>query len=140
MGSTTLTLSAPSYQSSTVTVTVDPSGFVIYTPGDFITTTTSANTAVTIIPAILSPGVLTVVGYGTLNPGIGTVNVPVGSTSPQIGMVTPATLSFNAGDQFISTSFHPIAAGTTDVVIVSQPTGFTTPSQPATQQIVVTVQ
>jgi hypothetical protein len=139
-GTTTITLSAPGYQSSMITVTVDPSGFVIYSPGNFSTTTTSADTSITLAPAILSPGVLTVLGYAELNPGLGTVNVPVGSTSPQIGTVSPTSLSYTTGSYLVSTTFQPLASGTTDVVIVSQPTGFTTPSQPATQQIVVTVQ
>lgn len=94
----------------------------------------------TIAPAILNSGVLTVLGYASLNPGLGTVTVPVGSTSPQIGTVSPTSIPYGADDYLKSTTFHPLATGTTDVVIVSQPSGFTTPSQPTTQQIVVTVQ
>jgi hypothetical protein len=140
VGSTTITLSAPGFANAVINVTVDPSGFVIYSPGNFSTTTTSADTSITIAPAILSPGVLTVLGYASLNPGLGTVSVPVGSTSPQIGTVTPTSLSYTTNSYLVSTTFHPIATGTTDIVIVNQPSGFTTPSQPATQQIVVTVQ
>ena len=139
-GTSTITISAPGFTSTTVSVTVDPSGFVIYSPGNFSTTTTSADTSITIAPAILNPGVLTVLGYAALNPGIGTVTVPVGSTSPQIGTVSPTSITYGVNDYLKSFTFHPLASGSTDVVIVSQPSGFTTPSQPATQQIVVTVQ
>jgi HSP20 family molecular chaperone IbpA len=139
-GTSTITISAPGFANATVNVTVDPSGFVIYSPGNFSTTTTSADTSITIAPAILSSGVLTVLGYASLNPGIGTVNVPIGSTSTQIGTVSPTSISYGPNDYLKSTTFHPVATGTTDVVIVSQPSGFTTPSQPTTQQIVVTVQ
>jgi hypothetical protein len=139
-GTSTITISAPGFATTTVTVTVDPAGFVIYSPGNFSTTTMSADTTVIIAPAILNPGVLTVLGYASLNPGIGTVNVPVGSTSTQVGTVSPTSVSYGPNSYLQSTTFHPVATGSTDIVIVSQPSGFTTPSQTATQQIVVTVQ
>lgn len=140
VGSTTLTITAPGYAPTTVNVTVDPSGFVIYTPGNFSTTAGGSDTNITIEPAVLSPGVLTVIDYQMLSPSAGAVGVQIGSTSPQIGTVNPGTLNFTAGVSSLNTSFHPLMAGSTDVVIVAQPSGFTTPSQPATQQIVVTVQ
>jgi hypothetical protein len=138
-GSTTLTLSAPGFQTTTIPVTVGPSGFVIYTPGNFSTTAGTAGTTVTVLPAILNSGLLTVAGYGSLNPGLGTISLPVGSTSPQIGSVSPGTLLFAAGSSSANFVFSPLQSGSTDIVIVSQPSGFTTPSQPTTQQIVVTV-
>jgi hypothetical protein len=138
-GSTTLTLSAPGFQTTTVSVTVGPSGFVIYTPGNFSATAGAAATTVTVQPAILNSGLLTVAGYGSLNPGLGTISVPVGSTSPQIGSVSPGTLLFSAGSSAANFLFSPLQSGSTDIVIVAQPSGFTTPSQPSTQQIVVTV-
>ncbi len=135
-GSSTLTLSAPGYQSATVTVTVDPSGFVIYTPGNFSTTTFSAATSITLIPAILNPGVLTVLGYGSLNPGL-TVNVPVSSSTPSVGTVT-APVTYNGGDYLLSASFLPSNAGST-VISIGTPAGFSTPSQSSTTQITATV-
>ena len=138
VGTTTLTISAPGYTSTTTTVTVDPSGFVFYSPGNFSTNAGSAASTITVIPAILTPGILTVVGYGTINPG-GNVLLPVGSTSPQIGTVNTSNVIFAPGSTSASFLFTPLATGTTDIDIVSQPAGFTTPSQPTTQQIVVTV-
>lgn len=138
VGTTTLTISAPGYTSSTVNITVDPAGFVFYSPGNFTTTAGGANTTITLIPAILSPGVLTVIGYADVNPGAG-VSVPVGSTSPQIGSINTSSLFFAAGASSASFLFTPLQTGSTDIDIVSQPAGFTTPSQPVTQQIVVTV-
>lgn len=137
-GSTTLTVSAPGYNILVIPITVDPSGFVITSPGNFSTTAAAANTTVTVQPAILSSGVLTVLGYGQLNPGIGTVAVPVGSTSPQIGTVSTSAVNFTAGVGSLNFAFHPIAGGTTNIV-VTQPAGFTPPSQPNTYNIVATV-
>jgi len=138
-GSTTLTVTAPGYANQTINVTVDPAGFVLSNPGNFSTTVGAANTTVTIRPAVLSPGILTVLGYANLNPGIGAVSVPVGSTNLFIGTITTSPVIFNAGDTSQTTAFHPVAAGSVDIDIVSQPAGFTTPSQPVTQQLVVTV-
>lgn len=139
VGTTTLTVSAPGYASTTINVSVDPSGFIIAAPGNFTTTTASTNTTITFQPAILSPGILTVIGTGSLNPGIGTVGLSVGSTSPQIGTLSPGTLNFTAGTASLTATFHPVAVGTTDIVIVSQPAGFTAPSQPITYNITATV-
>jgi hypothetical protein len=139
VGSTTITVSAPGFSSINIAVTVDPSGFVIYSPGNFSTTAGAASSTITIVPAVLNSGLLTIQSYAALNPGIGSVSVPVGSTSPQIGTVSSGSIVFTAGSTSGTVQFTPLMSGSTDVVIVSQPTGFTTPSQPATQQIVVTV-
>ncbi len=88
----------------------------------------------TFAPAILNPGVLTVYGTAELNPGIGTVTLQIGSTSPQIGTVSPAndsTLTAGGSASRANTSFTPLQSGTTDIDIVAQPAGFTTPSQAA---------
>lgn len=138
-GSTTLSVTAAGYATQTINVTVDPAGFVIYSPGNFSTNVGAANTVVSIRPAILSPGILTVIEYGNLNPGIGAVSVPVGSTNLFIGTITTSPVIFNAGDTTQTTAFHAVATGSVDIDIVSQPAGFTTPSQPVTQQLVVTV-
>ena len=124
VGTSTLTLSAPGYQTATVAVTVDPSGFVIYTPGNFSTTTFSSTTSISLAPAILSPGVLTVIGYGSLNPGL-TVSVPVNSATTAVGTVT-TPVTFNAGDSLKSASFQPVSAGTT-LLSIAAPAGFSTP-------------
>ncbi len=50
VGTTTLTIAAPGYTSTNVTVTIDPSGFVIYSPGNFSTTSLSTDTSITIAP------------------------------------------------------------------------------------------
>ncbi len=139
VGSTTITISAPGYNNQIVNVTVDPSGFVITSPGNFTTTTASANTTINVQPAILNPGLLTINSYGALNPGLGTVAVPVGSTSPQVGSVSTSNVKFTAGIGLLSFTFHPLTVGTSNIVIVSQPAGFTAPSQPITYNIQATV-
>ena len=138
VGSTTITVSAPGFQNLVIPVTVDPSGFVIYTPGNFTTTAGAAATSISVYAAVLNPGLLTVAGYASLNPGIGTVSVPVGSTSPQIGSINATNLNFTAGVGSLTFQFTPLAVGTTNIVL-TQPAGFTTPSQPSTYNIVATV-
>jgi hypothetical protein len=139
-GTTTLTVSAPGFVSAIINITVDPSGFVITSPGSISATHGGATSTVTFEPAILNAGVLTVEGYGAINPGIGTTSLSIGSTSPQIGTIAPTTVSFPTYSTSGTATFTPLATGTTDIDIISQPTGFTTPSQPSTQQIVATVQ
>ncbi len=125
-GTSVITISAPGYANSTISVTVDPSGFVIYTPGNFSTTTFSSPTAITLIPAILNPGSLAVLGYGNLNPGIGTVSVPVNSSATQVGTVSSPVV-YSGGSYLLSTNFQPVAAGTSTISLV-QPAGFSTPA------------
>ena len=76
-------------------------------------------------------------GNCSLNPGLGTVGVPVTSSDLAVGTITTSPIVFNPGDSSDSTSFQPIADGTSTISI-GTPAGFSTPSQ--YQQITATVQ
>lgn len=139
VGSTSLTISAPGFAPTTVTLTVNPSGFVFY-PASINTTVSATDTSLTVLPVILNPGVLTINSYSLTSPNAGTISVPVGSTSPQIGSVSTTAAVFAGNMSSQTFTFHPIKSGSTNIVIVNQPAGFTASSQPSDLQVVATVQ
>jgi trimeric autotransporter adhesin len=137
VGPATLTASATNtsngnpagYNNGTGTVTVDPSGFVIYpSQGNISTTPTSPATTVTLEPAILDPGILTFIGTAELNPNIGPFDVAITSSNTNAGTITTSPVVFHGGDQYDSTSFQPANAGTTVLALGAQPGGFSTPT------------
>jgi hypothetical protein len=141
IGTTTITVSAPGYTNGNGTVTVDPSGFIIGSPGSFSTTATASPTNVYVYPSSLTPGTLTLITEGLqVNPGIGTISVPVVSSNTAAGTITTSPLLFAPtanGTPYVNTSFQPVATGTT-TLSVQTPAGFSTPSQYT--QITATVQ
>jgi len=126
-GTTTLTISAPGFTSSTVTVNVYPSGFTFAGGGTINTTTFSGPTNINVYATILSPGTLNYYGTGVLNPGVGPLSVPVTSSNTVVGTISISPLTFNGGDTTMSTAFQPTSAGTSTISI-TQPPGFSTPS------------
>jgi hypothetical protein len=138
LGSTTITASAPGFSNAVSNVTVNPSGFVFdtgYGQG-FTTNSTSSPTQIGVYPALLNPGTLTYNTTGYFNPGLGGTSVVITSSNTGVGTVT-SPLVFNGGESYIYTKFTPVADGTTNVTI-TQPSGYSTPSQYIT--IPVTVQ
>jgi hypothetical protein len=136
-GTANLTVSAPGYTTGTGTITVQPSGFVINYPGSISTTTFAAPTTVYVSTATLAPPYLTVTQAGLqLNPGLAPVNVPITSATTTVGTITASPIVFHSGDSQDTTTFQPVAAGTSNISI-GTPAGFTTPSQ--SQQITATV-
>ncbi|HET8925758.1 MAG TPA: kelch repeat-containing protein [Candidatus Acidoferrum sp.] len=137
-GTVQVTATAPGYAAGSGTMTLDPSGFIINSPGAINTTTFSGPTQVQVTPAALSPGTLNWAGNQPLRPGIGPFSVPVSLAISSVGALTPSTLTFNGGDSFQNTSFQPsTTAGNTTLNLGAQPAGFSTPSN--FQQISVAV-
>jgi hypothetical protein len=132
IGSTIITVSAPGYTNGTGNVTVDQSGFSFYyDSSSFSTTTTSTPTTLYVCPSSLTPGTLTVINPNLqVNPGIGTVNVPVVSSDLLVGTITTSSLAFTGGDGYLTTSFQPLAPGTTNITASTPttPAGFSAPS------------
>jgi hypothetical protein len=127
LGSTTLTIQAPGYTDGTASVTVDPSGYIINTPGgDFSTTTLSANTTVQIISGRLHPTTLNYQAGQPVRGGL-SVSVAVTSSNPAVGPITTSPLTFNGGDGSATTEFDPQTAGTS-TISVGTPAGFSTSS------------
>ncbi|HKE42925.1 MAG TPA: Calx-beta domain-containing protein [Steroidobacteraceae bacterium] len=136
-GSTTVTVSAPGYASNTQTLTVDPSGFIINTPGAINTTAGAANATLQITAARLTPGTLNFASNELVRPGLaGAVQVPVVSSNTTVGTITISPLSFNAGIGSVNTAFDPATAGVTTLT-VNTPSGFDTSNN--FRQILATV-
>jgi len=132
-GTTTVTVSAPGFNTNSFTVNVYPSGFVFSGGNQNINTTTfSSNTTLTIYTAVLNPGSLTLYNYNLpINPGIGPFSVPVTSSNTSVGTITTSPLVFTSGTTYLQTAFTPGTAGTTTVAL-AQPAGFSTDSQTST--------
>ncbi len=129
-GSVVVTMTAPGFQTSTSTMTLTPSGFIINSPGNFATTTLSNPTSIQLLPARLTPGTLSFSTNQTLRGGI-VVNVPVTATdqpgSTGVGTISTSPVVFNGGDTFATTTFVPGAAGSSLIEAVA-PAGFSTPA------------
>jgi hypothetical protein len=135
-GSVQITVSASGYTSDSSSVTMRPSGFIIFTPGNFSTTTFAANTAIQIVSARLNPTTLAYETGQALRGGL-TVQVPVTSSDTNVGTITVSPVTFTGGTvYYANTAFDPVIAGTS-VISVSTPAGFSTPSNK--QSITATV-
>ena len=121
-GTTQVTVAAPGYATSTQTITVDPSGFIINSPSAINTTTFSANTNVQIAAARLLPGTLAFQENETVRAGL-TVPVTVTSSNAAIGVITPNPFSFGPTVGSINGQFDPLTEGTTTVAVAT-PSGF----------------
>jgi Putative Ig domain/Galactose oxidase, central domain/Kelch motif len=132
-GTVQLTATAAGYATGTGTVTLEPSGFIINSPGSISTTTFSPATLVQVTPALLIPGTpagtLNWGGNQALRPGIGPLSISLSLTGGTPGTITPTTLIFNGGDSFQNASFQPSSAGTATLALGAQPASFSTPSQ-----------
>ena len=135
LGSTFLTVTAMDYNNGSANVTVDPSGFRIWSPTVINTTTVSPATTVQIRPVRLDPVTFNTSSNQPLRGGF-PVNVDVTSSDLGVGTITISPLMFNANDVFMITAFQPIGVGTSTVTVVT-PAGFDTPSN--NQQITATV-
>jgi hypothetical protein len=125
----TVTFSAPGYQSTSIAVAVDPSGFVTTTP-DFLTTTTSSNESITIVAARLEPGTGRYVETQEVRGGL-TVQVPVTSSAPGVGTITTSPVFAQAvADGAVSsaaiTEFDPGSTPGVSEIQIGVPTGFDT--------------
>ncbi len=138
VGTTTVTVSAPGYINGIGNISVYPSGFAFNGDVSFTTTTSQGPTTLTLYPFALTPGTLTLLSYGLqVNPGVGPIDIPITSSDLGVGTITTSPIVFNPGDTSDSTTFQPLAVGTSTISI-GTPAGFSTPSQ--YQQITATVQ
>jgi hypothetical protein len=135
-GTALLTASAPGYNNGTFTVTLTPSG-IQWESGSFSTTATSANTSLTLIAAQLSPTTLTAQSFQNIRTGT-SVSVILTSSVPGVGTIVTSPVAITADTQTTTTAFHPVATGTTNLIITT-PTGFTTPNGSGATSISATV-
>jgi hypothetical protein len=138
-GTTTLTVQAPGYADLVTTITARPSGFIINSPGSFITTAGAGNTNIQITPARLNPTTLNWEANEQVRGGL-TVNVTVTATDqsggPGVGTITTSPVVFTGGNTLQTTQFDPAAAGTSLITVVV-PSGYDTPGN--FRQILVNV-
>jgi hypothetical protein len=133
-GSISFTASAPAYTDGNAAVTLAPSGFYIYTPGNFTTTGGAANTSIQIAVGRLTPGTLTPSAVQNLRVGV-SASVTVSSSNTTAGVMTVSPVAFAPGDQINSTAFdpQPVSSTQTSIISLSPVPGFSTPS---TQEVI----
>jgi hypothetical protein len=85
----------------------------------------------------LSPATLTAQTSQNLRPGL-SVSVTITSSDTTIGTILASPVTINADTNVASVVFHPVAAGTVNLVITT-PAGFTTPNGPTSSSIAATV-
>lgn len=123
LGSTTLTVTAPGYATTTIYVTVNPSGFTWVTPA--FSVDPNKDKTVTIAPAVLDA---TSLNYLKLLPLRGGASASVGLTSSNTAIGTITTPVAFTGNQSAGTAtFHSIVDGQTTLATVA-PAGFSTPT------------
>jgi len=147
-GTVAYTADAPDYDQATATVSMFPSGFIICRSvsgtscsgfgGSFSTRLTDADTTLKIAPARLDPVYLNLAEIQMVRPGVTSGSVAVDSTNPSVGMTTLSPVTFSGGDvpNERTSSFHPLAAGTT--VIQATAAGFSTASNNNNINVTVT--
>lgn len=135
VGTTTITVSAPGYTPRVANVTVDPSGFRIFTPSAINTTASSGATNVQIRPCRLHPVTLNTSVTQALRGGF-SANVVVTSSDLAVGTITTSPLTFTGGALFLNTGFLPVGPGSATVSLTTPP-GFDPPSN--NTQITATV-
>ncbi|MCI0438824.1 MAG: carboxypeptidase regulatory-like domain-containing protein [Chloroflexi bacterium] len=133
-GSTTITAQAVGYNDRVVNVTVVPSGFAFLT-ASFTTGDSSANANVTLRALSLDPTTLNISSEQDVRGGL-SVQIALASSDTSVGTITgPVTI--NGGQSRGTATFDPISGGET-VLSMTQPAGFSVPSNGA-QQITAVV-
>ncbi len=126
-GSTSLTVSAPGFDTIEVPVSVTNAGFFIDWPSAVSTRVGLSPTPVNVRSIQLSDTGLAMEEQGLRAAMV--VTVPISSDNPQIGTITTSPLVFTGGQApgFRVTEFRPTAAGNTTIRL-TQPPGFNDPS------------
>ena len=132
-GTVQLTATAANFTTSTSTVTLTPSGFII-NQSNINTNSFAANTGVQIASARLN-ATLAFAANQAVRAGVN-VNVGVTSSNTTVGAITISPLNFTGGVASRNTAFDPAQSGTSTIAVV-QPAGFSTPVN--FQQITATV-
>ena len=128
-GVVSYTAVAPGYGNTTGSITLTPSGFVIFSPfgrgADFFTTTGAANSDLNVVAARLDSSA-NFIETQAIRGGL-TVNVGVTSGIPGVGTITSSPLSIAGPENSAATQFDPSTAGVTLISVV-QPAGFSSPA------------
>jgi hypothetical protein len=128
---------------TSLTMSLVPSGFSIGGGGTTTTLSAPSNVSVCLNP-LNSTSFVPLGGFGmSLRPGAGPVAVDLQNSNGAVGALTSGTLTFNTGNTCESTTWQPLALGTSTVAIVgvdAPSTGpFSVPQPSNTQSILFTV-
>jgi len=137
LGTTHITISTPGYTPHVMTVTVDPSGFVVSSSTSISVPSTSPGTAITIKPARLNPTTFRYAAYGKLRGGISDVPVEVVSSDWSVGTISTSPLMFLANASSMVATLVPKNVGTCTISVVA-PAGFSIPSEHGEVAVTVT--
>jgi plastocyanin len=134
-----VTFSAPGYESTTLGVAVDPSGFVT-TTADFSISASSADRAIVIYAVRLNSSTLAYQESQEVRGGL-VVSVEITSSDPGVGTISDSPIFVQSiADGNVSeagrTLFDPIAAGQSVIEIVP-PLGWHQPANGGTDRLVV---
>jgi 6-phosphogluconolactonase (cycloisomerase 2 family)/HSP20 family molecular chaperone IbpA len=137
-GTATVTLTTPGYNSSTLTVTFEPSGFIVQS--NTTTTTFSSASPVYVTFSQLDPGTSNYVTTLTLRPGAPAVSVGLSNSNTAVGTLGSNSIVFNPGASQLQTTFTPTgtASGVATIGFSSTPSGYSTPGNYATAVYTVT--
>jgi hypothetical protein len=125
-GTATYTATAPGYNPGTDTVTMAPSGVVIFNPGSPNVSKAGGPKPLTVITAYLD-GSNSAVAPGQALAGGSSLVVSLTNTPGTAGTV-PATVTIAPGDSSTTAMFTPLVSGSSTTVSVVQPAGWTTPA------------
>ena len=125
-GSADISFSSSNYTSTSVTVTVGDSGFIISSPSSIDTSVFSPDTSLRIASYLLRSDTLGILQSQPIRAGF-SVDVPLVVADNSVGVLTSSPVRFSGNESLVVTAFSPVASGTTSVS-VSQPNGFSTPS------------
>jgi len=122
-------MSGADFAPATGNIALARSGFVLQTPAGvadgtrpFTTTTSSGDSQLTVIAGLLdASGNYT--GTSQAIAGGRTVSVNVTSSNTAVGTITTSPVTISTGNNIATTSFHPVANGSTTVSL-STPAGF----------------
>jgi hypothetical protein len=134
-----VTFSAPGYESTTINVAVDPSGFVTIT-ADFSISASSADRAIVIYAARLNNSTLAYQESQEVRGGL-VVSVDVTSSDVSVGTISDSpifvqTIADGGVSEAGRTLFDPTAAGQSVIEVVPPP-GWHQPTNGSTDRLVV---
>ncbi len=127
-GAVTVTETVPGYNPSTLTVNLEPSGFIIQ--GTASINSFSSPSPVYVTFSQLDPSSLAYTGSLTLRPGVAPITVPLKNSNTAVGTLAASSIVFHPGDSQNQTTFTPTgtAAGTASITINGVPSGYSAPS------------
>ncbi len=127
-GTVTMTANAPGYISTTSTITLGPSGFVLLGPGSAssFSTIQGATSNLTVYPNLLDSSFNPVTPQ-QLRAGY-SVSLNVTDSNPTAGTISGSPLLFSNATPSLTVSYTGVTGGASSVLTAVAPTGFSAPA------------